>query len=189
MHKLPWSPFRSVLPTLPSGEGEAGGVDLRGRSDCADILTRNHSAKHNKVLTPIPWIIIAVLAVVLGACGGGEQVSEPTPAATTVPVSTPTSTPTLTPTPASQSALPETLFLEIKEPANESIVNDTPLVVVGITVPDAVVSVDGQTAEVNARGQFVVLVSLEGGPNLIEVVASDLAGVQESVLLAVIYSP
>ena len=130
-----------------------------------------------------------MLAVILVACGGGEQVSEHTPAATTVPVSTPTSTPTLTPTPASQSALPETLFLEIREPANESNVNDTPLVVVGITVPDAVVSVDGQTAEVNAQGQFVVLVSLEGGPNLIEVVASDLAGAQESALLTVIYIP
>ncbi|MFQ5933694.1 MAG: hypothetical protein ACE5KI_03520 [Dehalococcoidia bacterium] len=127
-----------------------------------------------------------MLPLILAACGGGGQEPEPTPTAATAPVSTLTPTPAVT---TSQSALPESLFLEITEPENESIVSDTPLVVVGKTIADAVVSVDGQTAEVNAQGQFAVLVSLEVGPNLVEVVASDLAGTQESAILAVIYIP
>ncbi len=79
--------------------------------------------------------------------------------------------------------------MEIVEPADESVVHETPLVVVGRTIPDAVVSVNGQTVEVNAQGGVVSLVSLEPGPNLIEVVASDLTGQQETALLTVVYIP
>lgn len=68
-------------------------------------------------------------------------------------------------------------------------VHDSTLVVVGRTTPDAVVSVGDQTAEVNAQGDFVALVTLESGTNLIEVAASDLTGSQESALLAIIYIP
>ena len=75
------------------------------------------------------------------------------------------------------------------EPTNESIVYDSTLALVGRTTPDAVVSVNGMTAEVNAQGQFVALVSLEPGPNVIEVVASDLNGTQETALLALIHIP
>ena len=115
----------------------------------------------------------------------------PTPIPTLVASPTPTSRPmpTATPTPTPQSVLPEDLFLEITEPTTESIVYDSPLALVGLTTPDAVVSVDGNTVEVNAQGQFVALLSLEPGPNVIEVVASDLSGTQETALLALIHIP
>ncbi|MFQ5872234.1 MAG: hypothetical protein ACE5JL_00330 [Dehalococcoidia bacterium] len=141
--------------------------------------------QHRKVLVLFLLISFVVLPLIFAACGGGEQAPAPEP----TPTSTPAPVPTSTPIPTLPPALPETLFLEILEPTDESIVNEMPLVVVGKTVPDAVVSVDGQTAEVNAQGQFAVLVSLDSGPNLIEVVASDLTGAQESALLAVIYIP
>ena len=86
-------------------------------------------------------------------------------------------------------ALPESLFLEILEPADETVVTDSTLVVVGRTTPDAVVSVAEQTVDVNAEGDFVALVTLDVGPNVIEVAASDLSGTQETSLLAVIYLP
>ncbi|MEE9199233.1 MAG: hypothetical protein V3U26_05495 [Dehalococcoidia bacterium] len=123
------------------------------------------------------------IALALSACGGGGKTStatSPTPAPTQIPPS---------PTPTSQTALPEELFLEVTEPSDESTVREVPLVVVGRTTPDAVISVDGQTTDVNAQGEFVALVSLEPGPNVIEVVASDLTGRQETALMAVIYIP
>ena len=85
--------------------------------------------------------------------------------------------------------LPESLFLQILEPADETVVTDSTLVVVGRTTPDAVVSVAEQTVDVNAEGDFVALVTLDPGPNVIEVAASDLSGTQETSLLAVIYLP
>ena len=79
--------------------------------------------------------------------------------------------------------------MEILEPADETVVTDSTLVVVGRTTPDAVVSVAEQTVDVNAEGDFVALVTLDVGPNVIEVAASDLSGTLETSLLAVIYLP
>ncbi len=128
------------------------------------------------------------IALALSACGGGGKTTTPTQAPVTTPTPAPTQIPP-SPTPTSQTALPEELFLEVTEPSDESTVREVPLVVVGRTTPDAVISVDGQTTDVNAQGEFVALVSLEPGPNVIEVVASDLTGRQETALMAVIYIP
>ena len=152
---------------------------------------------------------LAILALVLAACQGGASTPTPMASPTPTPIPTPVASqmptpiptlvasptptsrpmPTATPTPTPQSVLPEDLFLEITEPTTESIVYDSPLALVGLTTPDAVVSVDGNTVEVNAQGQFVALLSLEPGPNVIEVVASDLSGTQETALLALIHIP
>jgi hypothetical protein len=95
--------------------------------------------------------------------------------------------PTTSPTP--EPTLQESLFLEISEPANESVVDEGAIVVRGFTTPDAVVSVDGDVVNIDAQGEFAVALSLEPGANLIEIVASDMAGNQESAMLAVIYIP
>lgn len=142
--------------------------------------------------TAIPTVTAAPTTVpttIPTATATPTTVPTPIPTATATPISTPIPVANPTPTLTTQSALPENLFLEIVEPANESIVYDSPLAVVGRTTPDAVVSVDGKTAEVNAQGQFIALVSLAPGPNVIEVVASDLNGIQETALLALIYIP
>ena len=133
--------------------------------------------------------ILLLLPLVLVACQSAAPTPTPTatPIPTPTPPATPTPTPTLTPTP--QPLLQETLFLEIAEPANESIVTTSPVIVNGKTTPDAVVSVNEKTAEVNAQGDFVVPVFVDPGPNLIEVVASDLDGNQETAILAIIYLP
>ena len=139
-----------------------------------------HGARRLRFLPFAGTLGVVIFSLLLG--GGGEA---PAPTATPTPIPTATATPTST----LQSTLPESLFLEIVEPTDESVIHELPLVVVGRTTPDAVVSVNGQTAEVNTQGSIVALVSLEPGPNLIEVVASDLTGKQESALLAVIYLP
>jgi len=80
-------------------------------------------------------------------------------------------------------------FLTMTQPTDEGIINADKVEVIGITVPRAVVSVNGTLAEVDAEGNFSMMVVLEEGPNLIEVIGSDLEGNQESRTLATIYVP
>ena len=115
----------------------------------------------------------------------------PTPTATATPAPTATSTPTPTPaaTATPEGALPSELFLEITEPADESVVSQPSVTVRGLTTPDAIVSVGGQTVDVDAQGEFAVVITLEPGPNIIEMVASNLEGMEESSLISLIYIP
>lgn len=120
-------------------------------------------------------IIFTVLLLAV-ACGNGDA----TPTAQSP-------SPTPTPTEIPQATLPEELFLEVSEPADESVVTEATVTVRGSTTPDAVVSIDGIAVGVDANGVFVADVTLVEGPNVIEVVASDLSGAQESAQIAVIY--
>ena len=80
-----------------------------------------------------------------------------------------------------------TIPLTVTEPQDETTVFTSDIVVKGQTEADAVVSVDGVTIEVDADGNFSTTVTLEEGPNLIEVLASDFEGNEGSVVLTVIY--
>ena len=140
-----------------------------------------------KILLPVLILLLAT------GCTGGDPTATPIPTSTPTPTPTVTPTPipipTHTPTPTLEGALPEELFLEITEPLDESIVSEAVIFVRGQTTPDAVISIDGQSVEVDVQGEFVAEVSLEPGPNILEIVASDLAGSQESILLSVIFIP
>ena len=135
--------------------------------------------------------LIALLIVPL-ACG-----SKPTPTPTPLPP-TPTATPrpptptpvppTATPTPApTPTPLPNVFFLQVEQPSDESVVNVAQVTVRGATQPDATVSVKGKVVLVDERGRFAETVSLSEGPNIIDVVASDLSGNQLSKSLAIVY--
>lgn len=80
-----------------------------------------------------------------------------------------------------------TSLLTISEPQDETIVYSADLVVKGQTEPDAVVSVNEVVVDVAADGKFSTTITLEEGPNLIEVVASDFEGNEESASVTVIY--
>ena len=80
-----------------------------------------------------------------------------------------------------------TIPLTVTEPQDETTVYAADIVVKGQTEADAVVSVDGVTIEVDSEGKFSKTVTLEEGPNLIEVLASDFEGNEGSVVLTVIY--
>ncbi len=135
----------------------------------------------------------AALALAAVGCSGGDATatstprSAPPPTATAPPQPPPTSTPT--PTAALTPGEGERLFIEIAEPADESVVSTDTVAVRGSTTADAVVSVNGAVVEVDAQGSFEAIVTLEEGPNLIEVVASDLTGAGESIDIVVVYIP
>jgi len=94
------------------------------------------------------------------------------------------------PSPEAPPQVPETgFFLTVTQPADESIINVDKVEVIGTTIPGAVVSVNGELAEVDEEGNFTMMVVLEEGPNIIEVIASDLEGNEESHTLVIVYVP
>lgn len=80
-----------------------------------------------------------------------------------------------------------TIALAVTEPQNEITVHQPGLAVRGQTEEDAVVTVNEAVVEVDDAGKFATTVTLEEGPNLIEVVASNFEGDESSVVLSVIY--
>jgi hypothetical protein len=81
------------------------------------------------------------------------------------------------------------LFLELLSPLDNSIVNTPEVTVAGVTSPDATLSVNGELVPPEPDGTFSTTLRLEEGPNLIEVIASDLAGNEVGTVLTVIYIP
>ena len=81
------------------------------------------------------------------------------------------------------------LLLQISSPVDNSVVSSEEIPVAGRSSPDATVSVNGVLADTDTLGSFEALLSLEEGPNLIEVIASDLAGDVRTTVLMVIYIP
>ena len=109
-------------------------------------------------------LVLVILLIGILGCTQASATSTPSPTATAIP--SPTATvpvlPTATPT-------PEPFFLLVTEPQGDSIVNSSPITVIGSTTPDAVVSINGESAEVDIDGAFSAEVIIEEGPNVIEV--------------------
>lgn len=147
---------------------------------CAQTAPRNPpTATPQPTNTPVPPTPTPV----------PEPTATPTPSPTPEPTATPTPTiepsPTPSPTPAgSPTAIPVSnvqtygLSLEIEGISDESEVFGDSIVLVGQTSPGATVSVNGVIIPVDDTGAFEVPLMLNPGPNLIQVVASDLDGNQ-----------
>lgn len=90
----------------------------------------------------------------------------------------------------SSLALPPLPFLLVViEPPDRSIVAEAALRLVGRTGPNAIVSVRGVSVVVDPFGFFATTVSLQPGPNNIDVIATNTDGQELSTVLAVIYRP
>jgi len=112
----------------------------------------------------------------------------PTVTATQTPSPTATAKPTVSPMPTET-----VLFLEISQPTDEAQVSTSTVIVTGRTIPEAVVSLlineEIEIADVDQNGNFSVSIYLEEGPNLVEVIASDQYGNENSVIIVVSYVP
>jgi len=132
-------------------------------------------------------LLLGLIVACVPAPGGVTPAPTPTPEGVT-PAPAPeevTPPPTAEPTPAPK---PE-FFLTVPEPTDNSIFNADKVEVMGRTTPGAIVSVNGELADVDEEGNFTMMVVLEEGPNIIEVIASDLEGNEESRTLVIIYVP
>jgi len=78
------------------------------------------------------------------------------------------------------------LFLEVVGLSEENIVRGDSLYLTGRVSPDSVMSINGVIISVAPDGSFGVSLALRPGPNLIEIVASDLSGSTESRVITVI---
>ena len=73
--------------------------------------------------------------------------------------------------------MPETgFFLTVTQPADESIINTNKVEVRGRTSPGAVVSVNDEISTADTQGIFTITITMEEGPNIIEVIASNKDG-------------
>ena len=131
----------------------------------------------------------AVLGLALAFCmtaAALAQADDDTPAADD---SVPADTTVAAPVP-NQSA-PSMLFLQLVDPAEEDLevpLGTAQLTVRGVTLPGAVVSVDGNLADVYDQGGFAGPSPIDEGANEIEVVASDSQGNQVTRTLFVVRS-
>ena len=104
------------------------------------------------------------------------------PDQTAIPSETEVAEPTATTVPVATFGL----FLEVVGLSEENIVRGDSLFLTGRANPDAVMSVNGVIIPVEPDGSFGVNLALRSGPNLIEIVASDLSGATESRVITVI---
>ena len=125
--------------------------------------------------TPIPILTIA-----------------PTP----TPISVSTPVPTIVPTVETEISLGSTpnsgtfnLSLDFDGIGNESVVRSDRVLLHGVTSADATVSVNGVILEVQSDGTFELTLPLEPGPNIVDIVASDLEGNSINSSLAIISIP
>lgn len=84
---------------------------------------------------------------------------------------------------------PQAFFLLITEPEDQSIVSSRTIPLSGRTAPEAVVSVNGVGIAVDELGLFSTMVTLEEGPNIIDVVSASPSGQVLSAVIAVIFRP
>ena len=116
------------------------------------------------------------------------------PSPTPVPIPTPT--PTIAATIESDNDIESTpnsgtfnLSLDFEGIGNESVVRSDRVLLHGVTSPDAIVSVNGVILEVQPNGTFELTLPLDPGPNIVDIVASDLEGNSINSSLAIISIP
>ena len=144
-------------------------------------------------------LLVCAISLMAMACattspddGGDPNGNQQTPtsaaaAATGTPVQG--ETPSPTPEQAEQDVT-GALFLQIASPATADVsVSQSSIEVAGFTTVDALVSINDTVVEVDGDGRFATSVSLEVGPNVVEVVASNADGEQYDEVLLVIYEP
>ena len=82
---------------------------------------------------------------------------------------------------------PQPFFLIITEPEDQSFVTHPIIPLIGRTTAGTVVTIKGVAVPVDISGVFSTTVTLEPGPNLIEVQGTSTEGEELNALVAVIY--
>jgi hypothetical protein len=112
-----------------------------------------------------------------------------------VPIFTPPPPTIIVPEIPPTLALPNTptptaaFTITLEAPHDGETTNASPLLVSGVTIPNAVVSVNDTVGLSAADGRFALTVPLEPGPNVLEIIASKPNGEQAFLILTVLYQP
>lgn len=117
-------------------------------------------------------------------------VNQPQATATTVPPAVIQASPAASqPTQISEPVTAQPLYLQILSPQDGDTVNTSQVDVIGSAPAGTVISINDDILIVGADGQFKSTVSLDAGPNLIEIVGSDDNGNETPLELTVTYEP
>jgi len=154
----------------------------------------------NKLLIVVTMLLALLLLAMAVNCYHPNAAPTPSPKPQSTPSPFPSPTPQLAPTPPLTSASASTpapapsptsapLFLTILEPADESVVELSTITIRGKTLADAVVSVNGELTDVDSNGNFSLQVTLEEGPNVFDIIATDEDGNEVDAQLTVSFSP
>lgn len=200
------------LPTLCSQ------LVLRGVGALKGSWTKCNRFLSWRILGLLAVVAILATAAACGGEGDGSptpsetpEVTAPTPTPppapmpTPPPAPTPTAPPALTPTPPpaptpppppvitlppapSMEAQTEGLLLQVDSPLGDDVVSNNLLQVSGRASPGASVSINGRMANRGDGGTFTIDINLNEGPNLVEVIASGLAGNQREAVFLVVYT-
>ena len=81
------------------------------------------------------------------------------------------------------------MWLQVTSPLDGAVLDAPEVDVIGMASANSVVSIDDDILLVGDDGKFKATVPLDEGPNLIEIVASDMDGNEVSQMLAVVYEP
>jgi len=84
---------------------------------------------------------------------------------------------------------PQPFLLLVTEPESQSIVSEPLVRLSGRTGPEAILSINGVSVLLDELGFFFTMLSLEPGPNIIDVVATNNDGRVLSTVIALIYRP
>jgi hypothetical protein len=140
-------------------------------------------------------IPLTCLVFLLAACTMPTQTQspvEPTVAAAPTEAVIPSPVPVeVTPEtmPPTQPVATAALLIQIISPLDGAVVNTAQVEIVGSAPAGAVISVNDTILIVGSDGQFQATVTLDEGPNVIEIIGSDAAGDQGYVLLSLFYEP
>lgn len=80
-------------------------------------------------------------------------------------------------------------ILRLLSPQDGEVVNTPSIRLRGFAPPESVITINDEIFLVGPEGEFEIPLTLEEGPNVIEIVASDLLGNEESIVLVVTYQP
>ena len=178
----------------------------------------NPSAVSNPGAASIPSSTPQIIVTVYSPFGTGTQTPQPQPKViptiqavqptVIVPAASPTPIPAIeapafTPPPptivlpvvpptlaAANTPVPSANFtITLESVRDGDTTNASPLVVTGVTAPNAVVSVNDVVGVANAEGRFTLTVPLDPGPNVLEVIASKPNGEQTFVIVTVLFQP
>lgn len=135
------------------------------------------------MVTPAP--AAAPPAPVLPPPGAQPVAPLPEPAAQPIPAPQPEAKPEFKP---ESVVVLRDFYLDIAVP-DETVMKAASMKMEGSTLPASMVTVNGNTVEVDEMGKFSTPVALEEGPNVFEIVASDFQGNQRSAIITVIRLP
>lgn len=137
----------------------------------------------------IPFITLFALFL-LAACQPSSTIPTLTVVQDVVPSPAPVNPSNAPPviSPAAPTA-DEPLYLRILWPEDGSLVSTPEIELLGEASPGAVVSIGDEIILVPPDGAFRQIIRLEEGPNAIEVVASNIAGDEQSLILTLVYEP